>query len=622
MEDTNNQENIELKNRLLGLTSEVGGGIATDWGTSWLLGFGPWGWAGYGALNFGQGAYTNYLVQKHLYGREKVNWGEVWSSGGMSMIPFTQIGASAKYAKYVGKAGSVKRGIVSGAGVGLAGEQLRVGIDDGKWLGVEEALLATGIGGGLGGGLHALITPKDQLGKGIKKWKTQRLQKNQPKFDPAANQGKIDEAVKVAEKLGKDPEDYLVQQGLKHRIQNQINPPGQPKSNISPPTTELASPYKDWTVFGYQKPARTIPSQLRKVLGTESQNEVADSLWNFYDRANTYHKKHGTFRGFGEKFVNAEGKVYYVKKTKAANPRFTLENVDSRRGATRARALEDVQSSELQKILRKLTVKQKKALNDLEKLKYEAEKNELIRLISEKGKDMHRYNGHPEIQQGIAEEVAELGRQLDILTEGWYYGEHGYAISSKVWDYVKKIKRFAGQDLQFRAGDSKNYHLVFEPNKLNRQFEKTKDAFETVIDGTRKNIKEIYPDLIVGFNPVLSGRGKKIRIERLSTVKLGFKSRFGKWYPDLMLGDLVAEYDFDIHGPMNPAQIRKWLEKHVPGEKRQVNPLNLSVPEGFKKTKTPPVKIEDIKLKQSDKKKLVKNPQPRQSKKSIKKKLK
>ena len=156
-------ENEELKKRILGITSEVGGGVATDWGTSWLLGFGPWGWAGYAAANFGQGAYTNYLVQKHLYGNEKINWGEVWSSGGMGMIPFSQIGASAKAAKYVGRAGSVKRGIVSGAGVGLAGEQLRVGIDEKRVLNPLEAGLAVGIGGGLGGALPALKDPGQPL---------------------------------------------------------------------------------------------------------------------------------------------------------------------------------------------------------------------------------------------------------------------------------------------------------------------------------------------------------------------------------------------------------------------------------------------------------------------------
>ena len=149
-------ENEELKKRILGMTTEIGGGIGTDFATTGLLAGGPAGVFAYGLINFGQGAYTNYLVQKHLYGNENINWGEVISSGGMGMIPFSQIGASAKAAKYVGAAGSVKRGLVSGAGVGLAGEQLRVGIDEKRLLNPLEAGVAVGIGGGLVGALPAL----------------------------------------------------------------------------------------------------------------------------------------------------------------------------------------------------------------------------------------------------------------------------------------------------------------------------------------------------------------------------------------------------------------------------------------------------------------------------------
>ena len=149
-------EKEQLIKRLQGMGIEIGGGVATDVATTPLLGMGPLGWLGYGAINFGQGAYTNYLVQKHLYGEDNVNWGEILASGAAGMIPFSQIGASAKVAKYVGRAGSVKRGIISGAGVGLTSEQLRVGIDEKRLLNPLEAGAAIGIGGGLGGALPAL----------------------------------------------------------------------------------------------------------------------------------------------------------------------------------------------------------------------------------------------------------------------------------------------------------------------------------------------------------------------------------------------------------------------------------------------------------------------------------
>ena len=49
--DLQDNDNVELKKRLLGATTEIGPGIATDFGTSWMLGAGPWGWLGYGASN-------------------------------------------------------------------------------------------------------------------------------------------------------------------------------------------------------------------------------------------------------------------------------------------------------------------------------------------------------------------------------------------------------------------------------------------------------------------------------------------------------------------------------------------------------------------------------------------
>jgi len=144
-------ENDELKQRLLGMTTEIGGGIGTDAATSGLLAGGPAGIAAYGLINFGQGAYTNYLVQKHIYGNENINWGEVISSGALGVIPFMNIGASAKAAKFVGKAGSLQRGLVGGAGVGIAGEQLRVGIDEQRFLKPGETVMAGALGGTFGG---------------------------------------------------------------------------------------------------------------------------------------------------------------------------------------------------------------------------------------------------------------------------------------------------------------------------------------------------------------------------------------------------------------------------------------------------------------------------------------
>ena len=155
----------------LGITAEVGGGVATDWATTPLLGMGPLGWLGYGAINFGQGAYTNYLAQRHLYDNEKINWGEVFGSGAAGTIPFMNIGASKGVAKVVGQAGSIKRGVTGGIATGLVSEQTRVGIDENRLLSPTEMTIAAGTGGAFGGGFTAAA-------KGIKKVQANRAYKN------------------------------------------------------------------------------------------------------------------------------------------------------------------------------------------------------------------------------------------------------------------------------------------------------------------------------------------------------------------------------------------------------------------------------------------------------------
>ena len=151
-----------LKQRLLGTGVEVGTGVGTDLLTAGLLN--PASIASskglsilaYAGINGFQGAYTNYLVQKNLYGADNVNWGEILSSGFLSAIPFMNLKAGKNVTNIIGDANTVRRGIAGGVGLGLAGEQLRVGIDEQRLLNPTEALLSAGIGGTLGGGITQL----------------------------------------------------------------------------------------------------------------------------------------------------------------------------------------------------------------------------------------------------------------------------------------------------------------------------------------------------------------------------------------------------------------------------------------------------------------------------------
>ena len=169
----NEAKKEQLLKRFQGMGIEIGGGVATDVATTPLLGMGPLGWLGYGAINFGQGAYTNYLVQKHLYGEDELNWGEILASGAAGAIPFMNIGASKGIAKVVGKTGTVQRGLVGGALTGIGTEQVRVGFDENRVLNPLEIATAGTLGGVVGGGGTAIA---NKVGAKIAKGRNQKVQ--------------------------------------------------------------------------------------------------------------------------------------------------------------------------------------------------------------------------------------------------------------------------------------------------------------------------------------------------------------------------------------------------------------------------------------------------------------
>ena len=572
------------------MSFEIAAGLATDKATSFLLNplFGPKGIALYGLANFASGAVANAIAQR-LRGDTSFSLGEVLSSGAAGIIPGTQLKAGKAFQGVktgLGKAGSLKRAAVVGGLTGVGAEQIRVGIDEGRFLTAQEALLGGAVGGTVSVGMQSLFNA------GTTGLKT---------FNQYLSDNPYSRLYGPARRFN------LLAPELQGTVGAQRTPPGQPQSNINAPATQLTSIRLDWTRFGYKKPSRTLPTQVRRVLGTDLEDEVAISLWNQYKRASEYIAQKGDLRGFGEKFVNpATGKLYYVQPTRSG--RLTLKNQQDAIDAANRRRAQDIQSMPLQKLTRQYQNASRQQLNKIEKAKFDEATKEIMDRIRLNSKTIHRYNQYPDIQESIAAQIAADGRELDKLVLGYHYGEHGHAISSKVWPHVKRVKRFANQNLMFQPGDGKNYHLVFEPNAANQQFRKTKNNFEKVIDGLLGEAQDRYPDVIVNYNPILSGRGKKIRLERLSTLKLGYKTRAGKTYPDLMYGDLIAEYDFDKDGFMTTAQIKKWLDANLPGEKVVGKKPKLGPKESTKKTRRSVPKIEDLTLKQSTKKKYVKKP--------------
>ena len=145
-----------LTRQILGTGYEIGAGIGWDAVTAKTAIAPPL----YAALNYGEGALSNIVGQ--LIRGEKFNWSEVHSSGVLGIVPLSQLRA-AKYLKrpaaeavekVVGKAGSGKRLITSGAVTGVADQTIQAGLD--KRLPTTEevvggALIGSAVGGGIQG---------------------------------------------------------------------------------------------------------------------------------------------------------------------------------------------------------------------------------------------------------------------------------------------------------------------------------------------------------------------------------------------------------------------------------------------------------------------------------------
>ena len=144
-----------LTRQIAGTGYEIGAGLTFDALTA------PLAWTGpvYAAANFGEGAFSNIVGQ--LIRGEKFNWSEVVSSGALGMVPLSQLKA-AKYLKrpaaeavenVVGKAGSGKRFITSGAVTGVADQTIQAGLGEQRLPTTEEVVGGALIGSAIGGGI-------------------------------------------------------------------------------------------------------------------------------------------------------------------------------------------------------------------------------------------------------------------------------------------------------------------------------------------------------------------------------------------------------------------------------------------------------------------------------------
>ena len=122
-----------------GVALETTVGLAADW---LLPGLDPIS----RGLNYGIGYGTNVLAQK-LRGETEISQGEAHAAGGFQAIPF---GTTLKGFK------GVRRAMYKGAGAGLVGRQVEVGIDEGRVLTPGEAISSAGVGAAFGGTLKGI----------------------------------------------------------------------------------------------------------------------------------------------------------------------------------------------------------------------------------------------------------------------------------------------------------------------------------------------------------------------------------------------------------------------------------------------------------------------------------
>ena len=357
----------------------------------------------------------------------------------------------------------------------------------------------------------------------------------------------------------------------------------------------------NWASFGYKVDQRTgklrLPTLVQRAKDTGDllqEYEVSDALFTYYTELESYIRQKGTRRGFA-KFINPiTGEVYnpaFAKNTDGSI-RFSLSNARLAEATSlRARNVRDlgdkVYSSQIQKKWKRFKEIDRAKMNQQEILLasqiMDQKKQELLDL-------QHALTTaqRPQLsmsqRQLMEKRRIEIGNQIQSLKAGTYYGEHGYAIDSKVWDYVPLQKRYPNQKIRFQPGDAKNFHLIYEPDsltlsarfepgmrKLHQTFKKTKDNFDEVIE----DAKIRYPDHVVHLNPNFEvGNAEKIiRIETLDSVRIHNEVM------NQMSGTAVASFDWKKMGSRvwSKKEIREWLASQgifpVGPKTYQANPM-------------------------------------------------
>ena len=330
----------------------------------------------------------------------------------------------------------------------------------------------------------------------------------------------------------------------------------------------------NWNTYGYKEGA--IPTQVQKAsrVSPEIGQQVAEDLDGFYTRVDRYitsiegSQAYSSGRAFNAiktypmYWRNPHTGGLYKSAWNAREKRLTVRPVT--RGF-----LENQQSSMIQKYANKLSKEQIAEMNAALKTAYEDKVQELtdrldvidadmpgvIRHAGSMGKDGSSKSA---VMNSAMSEREGLITQLENITQGKYYTEHGYYLNSeKIRNQVVDSQGVPiGESTEFQLGDRKNQNPVFEPGR-DEGFSALKTRVETAIDSLDEGFY-LYPNLVVNYNPALSGeREYIIRIEDLSTVKMG------KEIKGVLSGKPILEINYNdtelVERLSTTDGIREWL---------------------------------------------------------------
>ena len=339
----------------------------------------------------------------------------------------------------------------------------------------------------------------------------------------------------------------------------------------------------DW---GYYRKLVKGPSVLNDIKDLALKREAEKSLYRKFQLAEKYIISRGKpkikpLRGFGQTWTHPVTGVEYSIKQRPWG--FTTSIIDPNRTVKNLRALRDKSwSSATQQLWKKFKLEDKKLFN--EKIARHFQRLEKL-----KKRLLKQQRSGEDVSDKLNQVNARIIQHQDEAAS--WFGEHGYALGSPIWEYIKKHPnqfkqiarkaRFPGDTPYptFKPGDGKNFHLVMDTlyKKGGTAFSVTKTRIETFIH-------KYYPELVVNYNPDLDPAGKLIRLEKINSIRVNKNG--------IMSGDVAGYYDFNQLGNLPYARLQEKIVDII-----GYNPLGRNIrPElpSYPHLTPPPIKITPV----------------------------